>query len=972
MVQGFNPSPLGRSFGARRGVRRNEARSTLLGDDVDPREELMGPPRRALQAEGRERTACAGPLLRHTVAASHETKTALGAFQDRGGLTSLVATLPVAADSDDDEDVAAFASTTATLPQSFSSPAPLQSPQQQSPGGRGVRTYGSPPVLRDDRSPRRSAAASAAAAAAAARSAGAVSCVNMTAHAHMDHQESKWGPLRPGAAAPPVGLNKNAATEEYTPCLGIDLGATNTCVAAWNGKAAVVLRSFQNSSCIIPSVVAYTDKDTLVGHAAVKQWVGNPSDTIFSSKRWLARSFDKEAAAEAEKLPYKVKAAENGQCAIQVAHRSAELGLVTPEQLTSTILEYAKDIAVSEHLRRDVRDAVITVPAGYTDEQKVALMAAADLAGLRVMLMQSDPVAAAIACGLHCVKADENLWQRKSVMVVDCGGSTLQVTVMVLDGKRFEIVATGEDPALGGDDFDEAIAQFFLKDITKKLPHLPTDKDGVVKLTVQERIRLRLKSRDVKEALGGIATQMFEFDVGGSTYSGNFTRARLDMVCSKLVGRVMQTVESVLKQSGLHKGSIDDVVLAGGSTKMKKLQDTIESFFKGFRAFVVKTETPDELVAQGAAVKAAIMVEAATKIPPPTLPVVSNVVPQAIGVSLNNDQYCTVINRNTSVPSSQKLERYYVYHTTSPNQSSLNIHVYQGEAPRASDNFYLGSCLIENIPPKPAGEVDVCVKYTFYQSGLFEAVGWVQGMGHITTSVLVTNDAYERLDVPAPTGDGGGVAGSPTQRTLARKTSLGKLNPRGHRASGEQAGGAASSEVQSIALGADFFVASAEVPKDAEDRRIDEARAREHNKMREEKRREKREAKERDKQQQKEDHERRNTAPDGSALAAAAATAGAGGGGGGLVSPRSGGAPLSARGPRAGGTPTRATPPGNFLKTPELLRAGTVGSIQRQSPPGARLASNSPVKQNDSFRGAPNSARGPNSARAPNSARRQK
>ena len=479
--------------------------------------------------------------------------------------------------------------------------------------------------------------------------------VHMTTYSYLDQQNSRWGPLRPGALSfTPSGISKPEHIEEYAPCLGIDLGTTNSCVAAWNGKQAVVLRSFQYSDKIIPAVVAFTEKDTLVGHAALKQWASNPHDTVHSTKMWIARPYDQKAESEAERFLYKVRPDEHGMCSFDVAHAPTSKGLLTPEQVASILLEHVKNIAIADHLRRDVRDAVITVPATFTDEQKESTRKAGELAGLHVLMVLSEPTAAAIACGLHVVKADENLWQKKNIVVFDLGGGTLDVSAVYMDGKDFQILATGVDGEIGGEQYDVALYDYFRADISKKFPGIPTWADGMVKLTVFEEIKLKQKCQEVKEALSGIATQSFEIEIAGNLFQGSLTRARMDSICSKLVLKAIKKMEAILKESGLHRASIDDVVLVGGGTKMKKIQDSIDAFFKGFKAFIVRTEAPNEINAQGAAIKAATMLEIESRVPAPSLPLISDVVPQTIGVALKDDQYCVVIPRNTRIPITQR------------------------------------------------------------------------------------------------------------------------------------------------------------------------------------------------------------------------------------------------------------------------------------------------------------------------------
>eukprot|EP01060_Flectonema_neradi_P035674 TRINITY_DN6631_c0_g1_i1.p1 TRINITY_DN6631_c0_g1~~TRINITY_DN6631_c0_g1_i1.p1 ORF type:complete len:751 (+),score=142.22 TRINITY_DN6631_c0_g1_i1:45-2255(+) len=630
--------------------------------------------------------------------------------------------------------------------------------------------------------------------------------------------KSRWGSLRPGSGIPPAGLIKEAGPQEYMPCLGIDLGTTNSCVAAWNGKSATVLRSFQYSASLIPSTVAYTKNDILVGHAASKQWGQNPVETIYSSKRWIGKEYDQSAAEMAKKYPYRVKRHPNGYCGFAIKGKAEP---VQPEQMAAKILEHVKQFASSDHLRRDVRDAVITVPAYFNDVQRAMTKKAGVLAGLNVLMILNEPTAAAIACGVHSAKSNENLWQRKNVLVFDLGGGTLDVTVMFMDAKRFEVLSTGGDRHLGGDDFDMALFDHFRKDMLKKLPTLPKDSSGQVQLTPCEHVELLVRCREVKEALAEASNQTFEIEIAKQVYKGQLTRARMDMLTSKLITQAVNVMSAVLQESGLHRGSIDDVVLVGGSTKMKKVQDVIEKFFAGFKAFMVKVPNPDQIVAEGAAIKAAVMLESdeSSSVPPPTLPLISDVVPQTVGIALPNDQYHIVIHRNTPVPSSQRLELFFMYKTTSDMQSAVQFSIFQGENSLASENFHLGTCVLEGLPPRPAGDIDICVKFLYDQLGYLEVHAWVHGEGHINTMLRMTDNAYEAIDKKV---------------AFPADSLVGK-------------------EPLSVHIGNDFFVSSMEVPKDLEDLKMESDRQRAADQHRNQKKKEKREARDREKAERQND-----------------------------------------------------------------------------------------------------------------------
>eukprot|EP01065_Artemidia_motanka_P007034 TRINITY_DN13456_c0_g1_i3.p1 TRINITY_DN13456_c0_g1~~TRINITY_DN13456_c0_g1_i3.p1 ORF type:complete len:669 (+),score=154.96 TRINITY_DN13456_c0_g1_i3:70-2076(+) len=553
----------------------------------------------------------------------------------------------------------------------------------------------------------------------------------------------------------------------FAPCIGIDLGTTNSCVAVWTGTSACVLRSFQHSSTLIPSMVGFQlDQETgevreLVGHAAYRQWSRNPTATIFSSKRWMGQP---DGVVSADDYPFSVVRGPQGLAAFDIPGLPEPM---LPEVLGSKILTHLREIACTEHIRGDVRDAVITVPAYFNDAQREATKRAGHRAGLNVLDVLNEPTAAALACGLHDVRQrpGANLWCRKNMLVFDLGGGTFDVTVMALAQKKFDVLSVGGE-RLGGDDVDLLLLNYFREDIAKRFMDVPRqiDQDGVerVKVTDAERVRFLQRCREVKEALSASPQQQFEMDIAGLSYTAKLSASKMNSLCRTLLRRIMQIVEDVLADSGLEKADIDDVVLVGGSTRMAKIEQQLTKFFSGCKAFVVKTVNPDEVVAEGAVIKAASLCPPC-RIPPPVLPVITDVIAQTVGIALAGDAYSRVITRNTPIPPDGNLEKNCLYRTMEDGQTMIEFHVFQGEHPRASQNFYLGTCRIEGLPPdRQRGTVDICVSFSFDQMGILSIVAWVQGMGHLQTRMEVTDAVYSEQTaeryVPNFSSDGQAVA----------------------------------------------------------------------------------------------------------------------------------------------------------------------------------------------------------------------
>eukprot|EP01062_Namystynia_karyoxenos_P005136 TRINITY_DN11807_c0_g1_i1.p1 TRINITY_DN11807_c0_g1~~TRINITY_DN11807_c0_g1_i1.p1 ORF type:complete len:669 (+),score=205.62 TRINITY_DN11807_c0_g1_i1:74-2008(+) len=505
----------------------------------------------------------------------------------------------------------------------------------------------------------------------------------------------------------------------YSPCVGIDLGTTNSVVAVWDGKQPCVVRSYRHGShTLIPSFVAF-DAETserFVGWPAYVQWERNPQNTVFSAKRLIGRRFtDEEVQKEAKALPFRLVAL-NRMCGIVITTTAEGEQIYTPEQIGAAILGELRAMA-QDMMRREVTDAVITVPAYFNDAQRESTRAAGRIAGLNVRAIINEPTAAALAYGL----LSENR-KDKNILIFDLGGGTFDVTVMRVESNGdFVVKATGGNSHLGGDDFDQRLMEHFMKEWEQK--------GHGTEPTPGDRQRLLKACKELKESLSDHASQQMELEgwCGGHSFELRINRARFENLCKDLFREAMDTLENTLRASDIDKEAVDDVVLVGGSCKMTKVHRMIQEFF-GREPY--RNINPDEVVAAGAAVRAALEtvtvqedgegmeamdLQLGASPPPPMIGHITDVIPLSLGVGLARDRLSVILQRNTPIPYDRPLKRTLHYRTTEDNQKLSRWVVYQGENEVASKNFRLGSIQIMGLPPKPKGEVTVAVTFEFDQ-----------------------------------------------------------------------------------------------------------------------------------------------------------------------------------------------------------------------------------------------------------------
>ncbi|XP_057436411.1 heat shock cognate 70 kDa protein-like [Lotus japonicus] len=477
------------------------------------------------------------------------------------------------------------------------------------------------------------------------------------------------------------------------PAIGIDLGTTYSCVAIWeeqNNRAEIIHNEQGNRTT--PSLVAFTDTQRLIGDAAKNQAATNPSNTVFDAKRLIGRKYSDSVVQDDVKLwPFQVIAGTDDKPTIVVKYKGEEKYLV-PEDTSSMVLTNMKEI-VEAFLGSPVKNAVITVPAYFNDSQRKATKDAGAIAGLNVMRIINEPTAAGLAYGLQ---KKSTFVGKRNVFIFDLGGGTFDVSILIIEDDSFEVKATAGDTHLGGEDFDNILVDHFVKEFKRKHKKDISGNPRALR-------RLRSVCEKAKRTLSFASDTIIEVDAlfESTDLFSTITRAKFEELNIDLFKKCMEIVERCLEDSKMDKSDIDDVVLVGGSSRIPKVQELLKDFFKGKE--LCKGINPDEAVAYGAAVQAALLSECAIKNFPNL--VLLDITPLSLGWRLKRDHMSVVIPRNTTIPI--KMTKDYV--TVEDNQSIVLIEVYEGERTRASDNNLLGSFHLSGLPPAPRGHpIYVC------------------------------------------------------------------------------------------------------------------------------------------------------------------------------------------------------------------------------------------------------------------------
>nr|KYP64975.1 Heat shock cognate 70 kDa protein [Cajanus cajan] len=469
-----------------------------------------------------------------------------------------------------------------------------------------------------------------------------------------------------------------------------------------------------------PSVVAFTDNQRLIGDAAKNQVVNNPNNTIFDAKRLIGRKYSDDIVQKDKMLwPFKVVAGTDDKPMIVVNYKGEEKQLCA-EEVSSMVLVKMREIAEA-YLEKPVKNAVVTVPAYFNDSQRKATIDAGTIAGLNVMRIINEPTAAAVAFGMdkitYCVA-------ERNVFIFDLGGGTLDVSLLTIKGKVFQVKATAGNTHLGGEDFDNRMVNYFVEEIKRK------NKVDISR-NLRALRRLRTACERAKRTLSYGVTTTIEVDalVQGIDFSSSITRARFDTLNTELFEECMKIVEKCLSDANMDKSSVDNVVLVGGSSRIPKVQQLLQNFFNG--KDLCKSINPDEAVACGAAVHAALLSEGIKNVPDFVL---LDVTPLSLGISANVDKIMSVvIPRNTSIP----VKKTRVYCTPVNHASYVTIRVYEGERTRVSDNNFLGSFNLCGLPAPRYHPFDVC--FAIDANGILSVSAEERTTGN-KNQITITND----------------------------------------------------------------------------------------------------------------------------------------------------------------------------------------------------------------------------------------
>jgi len=527
--------------------------------------------------------------------------------------------------------------------------------------------------------------------------------------------------------------------------IGIDLGTTNSCVAVMEGNEPVVIPN-EEGRRTTPSIVAFMDNgERKIGDPAKRQAITNPGRTIYSIKRFMGTRYS-EVSEEATRVSYKVIKGDNDTVRVDIEGRK-----YTPQEISAMVLQKMKKVA-EDFLGSEVEEAVVTVPAYFNDSQRQATKEAGEIAGLKISRIINEPTAAALAYGMDKHHKD------MTIAVFDLGGGTFDISILELGEGVFEVKSTNGDTHLGGDDFDQVIIDF-LADFFKKQENIDLRKDPMALQRLKdaaEKAKIELSSSTETEvnlpyitAVDGVPKHLVT----------KLSRAKFEQLADKLVQRTLEPCRLALKDSGLSKSDIDEIILVGGSTRIPRIQKAVEDFFSKKPN---KGVNPDEVVAVGASIQGGVLSGDVKDV------LLLDVTPLSLGIETMGGVYDVVIDANSTIPTKKSK----IYSTAADNQPSVEIHILQGERPMAKDNRTVGRFILDGIPPAMRGMPQIEVTFDIDANGILNVSAKDKGTGkeqniRIEASTGLSKEEVARMKAEAE-------ANAETDKTAREKVD--KLN----------------------------------------------------------------------------------------------------------------------------------------------------------------------------------------------------